>query len=210
MCDTRSSGEREYGVEEEDSFDCFAGGSSSGVDEFSIVRDGGRERERRTLVGGFVVNGSGTDNLRSELKFIGGIIAREEDSNLSSWLLCMSECVFEGQAKVAMPDGRPACGDSVPDKAEGCHQLEDLESTECRRSFKLSCAIRCVSNADPRRFGEGPSESSMLGTPGPTNGLSTSSEDIFRLVPAIECLVANSPSLSTFIASLTFEATKTR
>lgn len=68
------------------------------------------------------------------------------------------------------------------------------ESTEFRRSYKLSCAIRCVSIADPRLFGAGASlsVSIALGTPGPTSCGSISSptlanearsDDILRFVP---------------------------
>ena len=68
------------------------------------------------------------------------------------------------------------------------------ESTELRRSSRLSCAMRCVSIVDPRRFGAGASTSisMLLGTPGPTNWGSMSSPrgpkpprsiDILRFVP---------------------------
>ena len=62
-------------------------------------------------------------------------------------------------------------------------------STEFRRSYKLSCAILCVSIADPRRLGAGSSPplpsgptncGSMSGLPG---GYTPLSDDILRFVP---------------------------
>ena len=90
-----------------------------------------------------------------------------------------------GHAKVAMPPGGRPCGESPGIAEEGVvypvvrgvfelvyADAEDDESrlsfdhhgdpdvatrasTEFRRSYRLSCAIRCVSIADPRRFGAG-------------------------------------------------------
>ena len=62
-------------------------------------------------------------------------------------------------------------------------------STEFRRSYRLSCAILCVSIADPRRLGAGSSSlppswptncGSMSGLPGEYTHLS---DDILRFVP---------------------------
>lgn len=65
---------------------------------------------------------------------------------------------------------------------------------EFLRSYRLSCATLCMSIADPRLFGGGPSVSTFipLGTPGPTSDESISSRegvyallsvDIFLFVP---------------------------
>ena len=63
-------------------------------------------------------------------------------------------------------------------------------STEFRRSYKLSCAILCVSIADPRRFGAGsasslpPSTPTSWGSSSPfPAGYTPLSDDILRFVP---------------------------
>jgi hypothetical protein len=63
-------------------------------------------------------------------------------------------------------------------------------SRDDRRSYRFSCARRCVSNAELRRFGAGPSVATFIGTPGPISCGSMSlvadagSGLILRFVPA--------------------------
>lgn len=126
-----------------------------------------------------------------------------------------------GHAKVAMPPGGRPCGESPGIAEEGVvypvvrgvfvfvlvyADAEDVESrlsfhhaappaarasTEFRRSYKLSCAILCVSIADPRRFGAGsasslpPSAPTSWGSSSPfPAGYTPLSDDILRFVPA--------------------------
>ena len=62
-------------------------------------------------------------------------------------------------------------------------------STEFRRSYRLSCAILCVSIADPRRLGAGssgsrpPSCPTSCGSMSGLRGYTPLSDDILRFVP---------------------------
>ena len=84
--------------------------------------------------------------------------------------------------------------DDVESRLSFVHHGDPLptrtSAAEFRRSYKLSCAILCVSIADPRRFGAGsasslpPSAPTSWGSSSPfPAGYTPLSDDILRLVP---------------------------